>query len=174
MFERFTQELRDVVTRARDEAAELGHDFLGTEHLLLGVAASDDGILAPLGADHAALRRAVTGMYPVGLDADALASIGIDLDAVRRSVEQSFGPGALFGPRARRARHVSFCPRAKRALERSLREALLLRQRHIGPEHLLLALASDGESGAAIALRRCGTSPEAVRAATRAALRDAA
>ena len=174
MFERFTQELREVVTRAQDEATALGHDFLGTEHLLLGVAARDDGILASLGADHAALSRAVAAEYPVGLDADALASIGIDLDAVRRSVEESFGPGALFGHRGRRARHVPFCPRAKRALERSLREAVALRQRQIGREHLLLALASDGESGAARALMRCGTSPEAVRAATLAALRDAA
>jgi ATP-dependent Clp protease ATP-binding subunit ClpA len=174
MFERFTRALRDVVIRAQDEAAELGHDFLGTEHLLLGLAAGDDPILASLGADHPALRRAVAAMYPVGIDADALASIGIDLDAVRRSVEESFGPGALSGRRGRRARHVPFCPRAKRALERSLREALALRQRHIGPEHLLLALASDPQNGAALALRRCGTSPEAVRAATLAALRDAA
>jgi ATP-dependent Clp protease ATP-binding subunit ClpA len=174
MFERFTQAARDVVTRAQEEAAVLGHDHLGTEHLLLGVAAGDDGILASLGADHAALRRAVTDMYPVAIDADALAAIGIDLDAVRRSVEESFGPGALFKRRGRRARHVPFCPRAKRALERSLREAIALRHRHIGREHLLLALAGDGKSSAAIALRRCGTSPEAVRAATLAALRDAA
>jgi ATP-dependent Clp protease ATP-binding subunit ClpA len=174
MFERFTQEARDALTRAREEAASLGHDFVGTEHLLLGVAAGDDGILASLGADHPALRRAVAEMYPVGPDADALASIGIDLDAVRRSIEESFGTGALFARRGRRARNVSFCPRAKRALERALREALALRQRHIGREHLLLALAGDGESGAARALMRCGTSPEAVRAATLAALRDAA
>jgi ATP-dependent Clp protease ATP-binding subunit ClpA len=113
-----------------------------------------------------------------GIDADALATIGIDLEAVRRSVEESFGPGALSGRqgcrRGRRFGHVPLCPRAKRALERSLREALALRQRHIGAEHVLLGLASDPENGAAMALRRCGTSPEAVRAATLAALRDAA
>ena len=106
MFERFTQEARDALTRAREEAASLGHDFVGTEHLLLGVAAGDDGILASLGADHPALRRAVAEMYPVGPDADALASIGIDLDAVRRSVEESFGTGALFAPRPPRAKRL--------------------------------------------------------------------
>ena len=57
MFERFTRALRDVVIRAQDEAAELGHDFLGTEHLLLGLAAGDDPILASLGADHEEMIR---------------------------------------------------------------------------------------------------------------------
>jgi hypothetical protein len=84
-----------------------------------------------------------------GLDASALAAIGIDLDAVRRSVEESFGPGALSGRRRRRGGHLPLCPKAKRALERSLREALALSDRHIGPEHILLGLASDADSGAA-------------------------
>jgi ATP-dependent Clp protease ATP-binding subunit ClpA len=172
MFERFTHAARDAVVCAQEEAAALGHDHVGTEHLLLGVAARDGGVLASLGVERAALRAAVAGLWPEGLDADALATIGIDLEAVRRSVEQSFGPGALTG-RRRRGR-VPLCPRAKRALERSLREALAQRDRHIGPEHLLLGLASDPDSGAALALRRCGASPDALRAATLAALRDAA
>ena len=93
-------------------------------------------------------------------------------------MEESFGPGALSGRRGcrrgRRAGHVPLSPRAKRALELALREALVLGDRQIGAEHLLLGLAAGADSGAAATLRRCGTSPEAVRAATLAALRDAA
>ena len=179
MFERFTRAARDVAVSAQEEAAELGHDRIGTEHLLLGVAAAgDDGILASLGVERAALRATVANERGGELDAAALATIGIDLDAVRRSVEESFGPGALAGRRRCRRGghpgHVPFSPRAKRALERSLREALAQGERHIGPEHILLGLASDGECGAARVLRRCGTSPDAVRAAVLAARRDAA
>jgi ATP-dependent Clp protease ATP-binding subunit ClpA len=178
MFERFTRAARDVVVCAQEEATSLGHGGIGTEHLLLGVAAGDGGVLAPLGVDHAALRATVAANRRDGLDAAALATIGIDLDAVRRSVEESFGPGALAGRRrcrrGGRAGHLPFSPRAKRALERSFREALTLRDGHVGPDHILLALASDPDSGAADALRRCGTTPEAVRAATLAARRDAA
>lgn len=172
MFERFTRAARDVVIRAQEEAAALGHGGIGTEHLLLGVAAKGDS--AALGIDVAALRTAVAEASGDGLDAAALATIGIDLDAVRRSVEQSFGPGALTGRRRDRRGHLPFSPRAKRALERSLREALALRDSRIGPEHMLLALAGDPESGAAAVLRKCGTTPDAVRAATLAARRDAA
>ena len=181
MFERFTHGARDVVVRAQEEAAALGHDQIGTEHLLLGLAADGGiaaGVLASVGVEHAALRAAVAALPRDGLDAEALASIGIDLDAVRRSVEESFGPGALAGRRGcrrgRRGGYVPFSPRAKRALELALREALGLGDRHIGPEHLLLGLAAGGDSGAGAALRRCGTSPEAAHAATLAALRDAA
>jgi ATP-dependent Clp protease ATP-binding subunit ClpA len=178
MFERFTHAAREVVVVAQEEAAAIGHDHVGTEHLLLGVAERDSGVLASLGVDRARLRSVVAGLWPDGLDADALATIGIDLEAVRRSVEDSFGPGALTGRGGsrcgRRAGHMPLCPRAKRALERALREALKLGHRHIGAKHVLLGLAHDPESGAALALRRCGTSPEAVRAATLAALRDAA
>jgi ATP-dependent Clp protease ATP-binding subunit ClpA len=174
MFERFTHAAREVVVVAQEEAAAIGHDHVGTEHLLLGVAAVDGGVLASLGVDPARLRSVVAGLWPDGLDADALATIGIDLEAVRRSVEDAFGPGALTRRHGRRAGHTRLCPRAKRALERALREALALGHRHIGTEHVLLGLARDPASGAALALRRCGTSPEAVRAATLAALRDAA
>jgi ATP-dependent Clp protease ATP-binding subunit ClpA len=175
MFERFTDAARAVVVRAQEEATALGHDRIGTEHLLLGVAAGEGGILASLGVDHAALRSAVAGLPRDGLDAAALATIGIDLDAVRRSVEESFGRGALTGRRrGRRGGRLPFSPRAKRALELALREALVLADKHIGPEHVLLGLASDSGSGAATALRRCGTTPDAVRAATLARRRDAA
>jgi ATP-dependent Clp protease ATP-binding subunit ClpA len=177
MFERFTRAAGDVVARAQVEARELGDAGVGTEHLLLGVALRDGAVLASLGVDRAALHETVADMRRDGLDAAALATIGIDLDAVRRSAEESFGPGALAGRRRSRrgiSGHRPFSPCAKRALERSFREALGLRDRHIGPEHILLALASEPDTAAAEALRRCGTTPDAVRAATLAARRDAA
>jgi ATP-dependent Clp protease ATP-binding subunit ClpA len=179
MFERFTRAARDVVLHAQEEAAELGDSRIGTEHLLLGVARGDSTVLATLGIDVAALRAAIADVPRDGLDAAALATIGIDLDAVRRSAEESFGPGALAGRRRSRRRGGISCQRpfsacAKRALERSLREALGLRDRHIGPDHILLALAREPHTSAADALRRCGTTPDAVRTATLAARRDAA
>jgi ATP-dependent Clp protease ATP-binding subunit ClpA len=175
MFNRFTTQARAVVRVAQEEARALDADHVGREHLLLGVAA-DQGlgaqVLEPLGLGYPALRAEV-GRSRGALDADALASIGIDLDEVRRRVEESFGPGALGGRRSRRG-HAPFCPKAKRALELSLREALALGDRHIGPDHVLLGLASDADSGAARALARCGTTPQALRAAVLAARREAA
>jgi ATP-dependent Clp protease ATP-binding subunit ClpA len=172
MFNRFTREARTVVERAQDEAAALGHDHLGTEHLLLGIAAGG-GLPASLGLDHGALRAAVGGASQQ-LDADALAAIGIDLDAVRRAVEESFGPGALSGRRGRRGGHVPLCPKAKKALELALREALALGDRQIGSDHILLGMTRDGDTGAARALAACGTTPDALRAAVLAARREAA
>jgi ATP-dependent Clp protease ATP-binding subunit ClpA len=171
MFERFTREARAVVERAQDEAAALGHDYLGTEHLLLGIAAGG-GLPASLGLEHHTLRTAIGGSSQQ-LDADALAAIGIDLDAVRRAVEESFGPGALSG-RRRRGGHVPICPKAKKALELALREALALGDRHIGSDHILLALARGPDHGAARALAACGTTPAALRAAVLEARRRAA
>jgi ATP-dependent Clp protease ATP-binding subunit ClpA len=171
MFNRFTHDARAVVERAQDEAAALGHDYLGTEHLLLGIAARG-GLPASLGLEHGALRTAVASSSQQ-LDADALAAIGIDLDAVRRAVEESFGPGALSGRRRRRG-HMRLCPKAKKALELSLREALALNDRHIGTDHILLGIARESDSGAARALTACGTTPAALRAAVLAARREAA
>ena len=173
MFERFTKEARAVVVLAEEEAGALAADRIGTEHLLLGLAAERGGaarVLEPLGLGHAALREELERSGG-GLDADALAAIGIDLDEVRRRVEASFGPGALGRRRAGRPR---FAPRAKKTLELALREAIALGDRQIGSEHVLLGLMRDpGEPVAAI-LRRRGQSPEAVRAATLAARTRAA
>jgi ATP-dependent Clp protease ATP-binding subunit ClpA len=182
MFERFTHEARTVVTRAEAEASALGHDHIGTEHLLLALAAEWGDGPQTLGVDRDALRREVAAMgreEPGGLDADALASIGIDLDEVRRRVEASFGPGALARPRRRSARgrvldHRPFTPRAKKALELSLREALALGHRHIGAGHVALGVVRDRDSGAARALERCGASPDRVRSAVLVLLRSAA
>jgi ATP-dependent Clp protease ATP-binding subunit ClpA len=171
MFNRFTHEAREAVERAQEEAAELGHDHIGTEHLLLGIAARG-GLPASLGLEHGALRAAVAG-FSQQLDAEALAAIGIDLDAVRRAVEQSFGPGALSG-RRRRGGHIPFCPKAKKVLELSLRAAIALSDRHIGTDHILLGIAREPDSGAARALDTCGTTTDALRRAVLAARREAA
>ena len=169
MFERFTHAARDVIVRAHEEAAAFGHERVGGEHLLLG-AATAGALPASLGVDQAGLRAAVK-RAPAGIDAQALATIGIDLDTVRLSVEHAFGPDALA---RRRRRHVPFGAGAKRALERSLREAVALRDRQIGPEHILLGLADVPDAGAAYVLAACGTSPGALRAAVLAGRRKAA
>ena len=169
MFERFTHAARDAVARAHEEATAFGHGQVGGEHLLLG-AATAGALPASLGVDRAELRAAVEAA-PAGIDAQALATIGIDLDTVRRSVEHAFGPDALA---PRRRRHVPFSAGAKRALERSLREAVALRDRQIGPEHILLGLADDPDGGAAYVLAACGTSPAALRAAVHASRRAVA
>jgi len=182
MFERFTHEARTVVGRAEAEATALGADHIGTEHLLLALAGEWGDVLRTLGVDGDALRREIAAMGredPGRLDADALASIGIDLDEVRRRVEAGFGPGALARRRRRSARgrvlnHRPFTPRAKKALELSLREALALGHRHIGAGHLMLGVVRDGDSGAARALERAGASPEQVRSAVLVRLRAAA
>lgn len=162
MFERFTTAARQVVVRARAEAEELGHAYTGTEHLLLGVLADPSdpaaALLVAQGLDHATVRaavvRAVGGGGPDG-DAEALASIGVDLDAVRAAVEAEFGEGALAaaGPGEPRRRgwlrgavtdRSPFTPRAKKVLELGLREALRLKDREIAVRHLLLGLLREG------------------------------
>ena len=173
MFERFTREARAVVAHAEEQGAALDAPAIGCEHLLLGVAAGEGAgarVLASLGLDHGALRAELerTGG---ALDADALAAVGIDLDQVRRRVEASFGPGALSG---RRRGATRFTPKAKKALELGLREALALGDRSIAGEHLLLGLMRDPEDRVARLLDRRGRTPDAVRAATLAARSRAA
>jgi len=144
MFERFTTDARAAVGRAQLEARELGHASIGTGHLLLALAWEPGlagRILQDAGVEPAAIRADLVGSLggsPQGIDADALATIGIDFEAVRASAEEAFGPGAL--DHLREAR-IPLDNDAKRALELSLREAVALRQGHIGSEHLLLGLA---------------------------------
>jgi ATP-dependent Clp protease ATP-binding subunit ClpA len=173
VFERFTPEARSVVVQAQLEARSLAHDHVGTEHLLLGLLAEGHGIgawvLSDLGFDGDELRRAVAEVarfdHPVQPDPAALETIGIDLDEVRRSVERTFGPGALERTRAARHRarrgrrqrsHVPFTPRAKKVLELSLRVALNMRHRDIRSEHLLLGMIMETHSTGARLLERAG------------------
>jgi ATP-dependent Clp protease ATP-binding subunit ClpA len=186
MFERFTDRARKAVTDAQVVARRLGHGHIGTEHLLLGLL-ENDGIAAQVlsgaGVTRAAVEREIlaeVGRGPLGAgDAEALGAIGIDLDEVRRRMEASFGPGALQwhpdpGCRGARPRfgHIPFTPRAKKVLELSLREALALKHRHIGTEHLLLGLLREGEGLAMLVLTRLGAGPQLLRARVLDALRS--
>jgi ATP-dependent Clp protease ATP-binding subunit ClpA len=172
MFERFSREARAVVVGAQVEAAALAHGWIGTEHLLLGLlrdAASPTArLLARWEVDSGWARAEVERIVGRGepdLDAGALATLGIDLDAIRARVEQTFGPGALARSRCRRGglgSHVPFTPRAKKALELSLREALVLGDNHIGAQHVLLGLLRESDGLAAQILRSRGLDRGAV------------
>jgi ATP-dependent Clp protease ATP-binding subunit ClpA len=203
MFARFTYPARRVVVRAQEEARTFRHPWLGTEHLLLGVLAQPQApgvsVLTELGVTldrgRAALGQ-VVGEGGLGeSDADALRTLGIDLDEVRRRVDARFGPGALDDPwlglnvsRQRRRRrwrrrrceqadgtgHLPVMPRAKRALERARREALALGDQHIGVEHVLLGLLDPKNNMAVELLRRLDTDPDVLRVRVLADLGKAA
>jgi ATP-dependent Clp protease ATP-binding subunit ClpA len=160
MLERFTKQARAVIERAVEEAGALGADRIGPEHLLLGIAATHGSVLDGLGLGYETLHADLV-QSGGALDADALAAIGIDLGEVERRVEASFGRGALRGGGSR----TRFAPKARKALELALREAVALGDRKIGADHLLLGLMRDpGERVRAVLARR-ECSPEAVRAA---------
>jgi ATP-dependent Clp protease ATP-binding subunit ClpC len=135
MFERFTDRARRVVVLAQEEARMLHHDFVGTEHLLLGLLHEGGG----------------TG-------AKALQALDISLEPARREVAEIRGRG-----HAAPTGHIAFTPRAKRVLELSLREALQLGHNYVGTEHLLLSLVREGEGVAAQVLVRLGADLNRVR-----------
>ena len=195
MFERFTDAARTAVVLAQDEARGLRHNYLGTEHLLLGLLREQTGAasraLAGVGISAEDVRsdveRIVGRGSPAALsedDAAALRAIGIDLDEVRRRIEETFGPEAL-APRAPRRRRttrrcqpvpfdfrvgrISLTPRAKKALALALREATALGHSSIGTEHVLLGIVREGEGEAAQILARCGIGRVAVEAELRRA-----
>jgi ATP-dependent Clp protease ATP-binding subunit ClpA len=176
MFERFTSEARAVVVAATTHADALQHGWIGTEHLLLGLLDDADARPARLLSRWDVARDAVlaeveriVGRGDPGIDAGALATLGIDLDEVRERVERTFGPGALSG--RRRCRRgwfgptLPFTPRAKKALELALREALALGDNFIGAEHVLLGLLREGDGVAAQVLRSRGVGHADVREA---------
>ena len=189
MFERFTDAAREAVVLAQVEARSLRHGWIGTEHLLLGVARQPVGIgrrvLERLGMDADAIHGDVVRRIGEGgpfdsRDEDALRAIGIDLDEVRRRVEETFGPGALERStqrtRGRRAcgplfdAHIPFTRRAKKSLELALREARALGHNYLGTEHLLLGLAREEEGLAATILRDFGVDRDRLRATVLEAL----
>ena len=135
MFERFTDQARRVVKLAHDEAERLDHNYIGTEHILLGLIRERDGVAAR-----------------------ALEPLGISLDAVRQQIEEMIGRGQQ-APSG----HIPFTPRAKKVLELSLREALQLGANYIGTEHILLALVREGDGVAAQALMVLGADLNRVR-----------
>ena len=169
MFERFTHDARAAVTAAQDEAHALRHGWIGTEHVLLGVLVSGGAgqrLLTGFGVDAAGVREDIVRIIGRGeddLDPDALATLGIDLDAVRERVERAFGRGALSRSRACGEGRLPFTPRAKKALELGLREALALDAKEIRGEHLVLGLLREGDGVAAQILTARGVTHDAVR-----------
>jgi ATP-dependent Clp protease ATP-binding subunit ClpC len=135
LFERFTDRARRVVVLAQEEARSLNHNYIGTEHILLGLLNEGEGIAAK-----------------------ALESLGIGLDSVRDEVVKIIGPGQQ-SPTG----HIPFTPRAKKVLELSLREALQLGHNYIGTEHILLGLIREGEGVAAQVLQQLGAELQKVR-----------
>ena len=135
MFDRFTDRARRVIVLAQDEARMLNHNYIGTEHLLLGLIHEGEGVAAK-----------------------ALESLGISLEAVREQVEEIIGQGQQ-AP----AGHIPFTPRAKKVLEYSMREALQINHPYIGTEHILLGLIREGEGVAAQVLIKLGADLNRVR-----------
>jgi ATP-dependent Clp protease ATP-binding subunit ClpA len=152
MFERFTTAARNSVVAAQTYAHEFRHNEIGPQHVLLGLLDDQQGVatrvLHALGVDDQAVRDGVASSDTP--DQEALRSIGIDLDEVRRQAEETFGPGALDRPRRQRkglfghrtdgGGHLPFTREAKTALELSLKEALARKDGYIGSEHLLLGV----------------------------------
>jgi ATP-dependent Clp protease ATP-binding subunit ClpA len=173
VFERFHQDARRVVVRARHEAALAGQGCIGCEHLLLALLAEPGLAAAALtaaGLDLPVLRARLPGPSREGpdpLDADALASVGIDLDQVRRAAEAQFGPGALGRARsaqARRPGRMRFTPAAKKALELAVRAAVGGRRREITGAHLLIGIIDQGRNGALDLLAATGADAATLRA----------
>jgi ATP-dependent Clp protease ATP-binding subunit ClpA len=162
MFERFTAKARRAVVMAQEEARERKAEEIRTEHLLAALFVVPDNlavqVLGRFGVDRDTVRAEIDRLRPVGrpqLDAEALSTLGIDLDEVRRQVEEAFGPGALDRTRAalggkgrRLLGHIPFERSTKKVLELALREAINLEHDWIGTEHLLLGLLHT-ETGAA-------------------------
>ena len=123
MFERFTDRARRVVVLAQEEARMLNHNYIGTEHILLGLIHEGEGVASK-----------------------ALESLGISLESVREQVQEIIGQGQQ-APSG----HIPFTPRAKKVLELSLREALQLGHNYIGTEHILLALLETEPAGGPLA-----------------------
>jgi ATP-dependent Clp protease ATP-binding subunit ClpA len=212
MFERFTGDARAAVARAHEDARRLGHRYIGCEHLLLAAVSAGGPAAAALrehGVTPQAVETEIVRLVGLGqaaslfgaLDREALAAVGIDLDAVRERVEAAFGPDAFTRAapaacrgnrpawpnspmtrllrRRRRSRaagldaalgayptgHLPFTPRAKRSLQRSVREALQLGQSYIGVEHLTLALLAMDQGAVPPILSALGASPATLRAA---------
>jgi len=135
VFERFTDRARRSVVFAQEEARLLNHNYIGTEHILLGLLRGEEGVAAT-----------------------ALKTLGVSLEATRLRVEEIIGEGREMPPG-----HIPFTPRAKKVLELSLREALQLGHNYIGTEHILLGLIREDEGVAAQVLKELGADLDRVR-----------
>jgi ATP-dependent Clp protease ATP-binding subunit ClpA len=177
MFERFTSEARQTVVGAQEEARRLHAARIGTEHLLLALLAQEGSAsaaaLARHGLVHDSVAETIRGYGTAELDAEALTTLGIDLDAVRDRVEATFGPGALERVSGRAAAdHIPFSPRAKKVLELSLREAIALKSKSIADGHIALGLLREGEGLAMKVLHDRGIDTPELRRDLTTALRS--
>jgi ATP-dependent Clp protease ATP-binding subunit ClpA len=144
MFERFTKEARATVVGAQDVARETGTRTVDTRHLLVVLLERSEPVadaVRSVGADvEAVVARARADLRAGGLDADALAGIGINLDVVRRQADAVFGPDALERAGRKAGGNVRFAPDAKKSLELALREAIRLKHKRIASVHLMLGV----------------------------------
>jgi ATP-dependent Clp protease ATP-binding subunit ClpA len=154
MFERFTKEARAVVVGAQEVARDATSRSIDTRHLLVALIerpGPTHRALREAGIDVAALAaRALADLRSGGLDADALAGIGIDLDAVRHHADAVFGPHALERAGRKSGGHIPFTSEAKKALELALREAIRLKQKRIDSSHLMLGILRADSPGRAL------------------------
>ena len=137
MFERFTERARKVIILAREEAIRLGHNFVGTEHLLLGLIREADGLAVAM-----------------------LKKLNVDLTGLKREIEKMVAPSKEVSPGS----EIPFTPQAKKVLEYAISEARSLGHNYIGTEHLLLGLIREGEGIASLVLRDFGVSVAAAKA----------
>jgi ATP-dependent Clp protease ATP-binding subunit ClpA len=180
MFERFAGAARRAVVDAQQEASWAGQDRIGSEHLLVSLLrepgpAAD--ALAAAGMDLASLRSRLprgTHQAPPDLDADALSTLGIDLDAVRRATDAAFGPGALDRARWRGKFRLPFTPDARQALVGAVRQAQQHHHRQISSGHLLLGVIDQSDNGALTVLAQAGADVAALRADVLRRLAEAA
>ena len=153
IFNRFAKETRRCVVAAVEEARMLGHDSIGDEDLLLGILRADEGVaaeaLSSLGVTLEGARKESEGML-----SDALSSVGISWEEVRREA------GDAFEMRIPDYRKIPFSPKAKKVLERALREAVRLRDNQLGTEHVLLGILRNEDGTAIRMLARLGLSPQ--------------
>lgn len=176
MFERFDKDARRAVVRAKHEAVRAGQDHVGCEHLLLGVIAEPGRAaqaLTAAGLEITALRTHVPrgkASDPDPLDAEALASLGIDLDSVRRATDAAFGPGSLDRAgggrrsRLRLALGMSLTAEARKALELALRATVAMKHSSISTGHLLTGIIDSGPNAGLDVLAATGVDAAALRA----------
>lgn len=178
LFERFTEEARTVVSLAVEQADELGHDSVGTQHLLLALLSPKTGagyqVLHDAGLDAVRVREVVRLRTPgdgslTREDAESLRSVGIDLDVVLEHLTESFGPEAIPPGQPRRGRprlSPRFSRPAKKTLQLALREAIWLKAGAIGSEHILLGLLRCDDSDINAVLAELGVTSDDLRKAT--------
>jgi ATP-dependent Clp protease ATP-binding subunit ClpA len=173
MFERFTPDARGAVARAQDEARALRHPFIGTEHLLVAML-TDDCLAGQLlqargmSADTTRETMRTSGRSDTGLDPAALATLGIDLEAVRLAAEEQFGPGALAANARPMPRgHLPFTKQSKKVLELAVREAVAADSGEINSGHVLVGIIAEGDGLGACLIRDAGIDVDELRAEAR-------